>query len=72
MRTKGMGRRDFLKSSVAGLGGFIYLGSQENQPFKLVEDKREDEKRDTEACMGSFGFTGNAYEFTRFCVLSGY
>ena len=55
MRTKGMGRRDFLKSSVAGLGGFIYLGSQENQPFKLVEDKREDEKRMVYRVLGKTG-----------------
>jgi len=50
-----MGRRDFLKSSVAGLGGFIYLGSQENQPFKLVEDKREDEKRMVYRVLGKTG-----------------
>jgi hypothetical protein len=29
MAKKGMGRRDFLKSSVAGLGGFVYLSSNE-------------------------------------------
>jgi predicted aldo/keto reductase-like oxidoreductase len=50
-----MGRRDFLKSSVAGLGGFIYLGSQENQPFLLVEDKREDEKRMVYRVLGKTG-----------------
>jgi hypothetical protein len=50
-----MGRRDFLKTSVAGLGGFIYLGSHENQPLKLVEDKREDEKKMVYRVLGKTG-----------------
>jgi hypothetical protein len=50
-----MGRRDFLKSSVAGMGGFIYLGSHEKQPLQLVEDKREDERKMVYRVLGKTG-----------------
>ena len=54
MKTKGMGRRDFLKSSAAGLGGFIYLSS-EKQPLKMVEDKKEDENKMVYRVLGKTG-----------------
>jgi predicted oxidoreductase len=54
MKTKGMGRRDFLKSSAAGLGGFIYLSS-ENRPLKMVADKKEDEKKLAYRVLGKTG-----------------
>lgn len=41
MGSKGMGRRDFLKSSAAGLGGFIYLSSNEKKPPEKGEEKKE-------------------------------
>ena len=42
MSKKGMARRDFLKSTVAGLGGFIYLGANEKgSPEKGPEKKEE-------------------------------
>jgi predicted aldo/keto reductase-like oxidoreductase len=55
MKTKGMGRREFLRSSVAGLGGFIYLGSHEKPLLKLVDDKREDEKKMFYRVLGKTG-----------------
>jgi len=55
MKKKRMGRRDFLKSSVAGLGGFIYLSSNEKQPLKMVEDKKEDEKKIVYRVLGKTG-----------------
>ncbi|HYB19613.1 MAG TPA: aldo/keto reductase [Thermodesulfobacteriota bacterium] len=54
MKTKGMGRRDFLKSSAAGLGGFIYLSS-EKQPLKMVEDKKEEDKKLAYRVLGKTG-----------------
>jgi predicted aldo/keto reductase-like oxidoreductase len=54
MKTKGMGRRDFLKSSVAGLGGFIYLAN-EKQPLKMMADKKEDEKNLAYRVLGKTG-----------------
>jgi predicted aldo/keto reductase-like oxidoreductase len=41
MSKKGMGRRDFLKSSAAGLGGFIYLSSNEKSSAEKGEGKKE-------------------------------
>src|SRR5512139_720135 len=42
MRKKGMGRREFLKSAVAGLGGFVYLGaSAKSSPAEGQEKKEE-------------------------------
>jgi len=52
---KGMGRRDFLKSSVAGLGGFIYLSSNEKRPLRMVEDKKEGEKKMVYRVLGKTG-----------------
>ncbi len=37
----GMGRRDFLKSSAAGLGGFIYLSSNERSSPEKEQQKKE-------------------------------
>jgi uncharacterized protein len=54
MKTKGMGRRDFLKSSVAGMGGFIYLAN-EKQPLKMVADKKEDEMKLVYRVLGKTG-----------------
>ena len=42
MSKKGMGRRDFLKSSAAGLGGFIYLGSNEKGSPEKGQEKKEE------------------------------
>jgi uncharacterized protein len=42
MKKKGMGRRDFLKSSAAGLGGFMVLSADEKPwPEKGLESKAE-------------------------------
>ena len=42
MSKKGMGRRDFLKSTAAGLGGFVYLSANEkSSPAKGQEKKEE-------------------------------
>ncbi|MBM4329705.1 MAG: aldo/keto reductase [Deltaproteobacteria bacterium] len=41
MTTKKIGRRDFLKSSFAGLGGFIYLGANEKTLQEKLEEKTE-------------------------------
>ena len=41
MSKKGMGRRDFLKSSAAGLGGFIYFSSNEKSSPEKGQEKRE-------------------------------
>ncbi len=40
MGKKGMSRRDFLKSSAAGLGGFIYLSSDAKSPVDEEGKKR--------------------------------
>ena len=42
MIKKGMGRRAFLKSTVAGLGGLVYLGANaKSSPAKGQEEKKE-------------------------------
>ncbi len=41
MSKKGMGRRDFLKSSAAGFGGFIYLSSNEKGSPEKGEEKKK-------------------------------
>ena len=38
---EGMGRRDFLKSTAAGLGGFVYLSSNEKSPGEKGQEKKE-------------------------------
>jgi len=35
-----MGRRDFIKSSAAGLGGFVYLSSNEKRPERNQKDRK--------------------------------
>jgi predicted aldo/keto reductase-like oxidoreductase len=50
---KGMGRRDFLKSSAAGLGGFIYLSSNEKS-----SPEREQQKKDEKITYRTLGKTG--------------
>jgi hypothetical protein len=54
MSKKEMGRRDFLKSSLAGVGGFVYLAN-EKQALKMVADKKEDEKRLAYRVLGKTG-----------------
>jgi len=39
MGQKGMGRRDFLKSSAAGLGGFVYLSANEKGSPEKGQEK---------------------------------
>src|SRR5512135_1359814 len=41
MGKKGMGRRDFLKSSAAGLGGFVYLSANEKSSPEKGQEKKE-------------------------------
>jgi len=41
MSKNGMGRRDFLKSSATGLGGFIYLSSNERSSPEKEQQKKE-------------------------------
>lgn len=41
MVKKEMGRRDFLKSTAAGLGGFVYLSSNEKIPGEKGQEKKE-------------------------------
>jgi predicted aldo/keto reductase-like oxidoreductase len=50
---KGMGRRDFLKSSAAGLGGFIYLSSNEKS-----SPEKEQQKKDEKITYRTLGKTG--------------
>jgi predicted aldo/keto reductase-like oxidoreductase len=52
---KGMGRRDFLKSSVAGLGGFIYVSSNREQPLRTAQDKKAGEKKMVYRALGKTG-----------------
>lgn len=51
MGKKGMSRRDFLKSSVAGMGSFIYLSSNEKQP----EERKETSPRMVYRVLGKTG-----------------
>jgi len=51
--SKGMGRRDFLKSSAAGLGGFIYLSSNEK-----ISSERGQEKKEGTITYRTLGKTG--------------
>jgi predicted aldo/keto reductase-like oxidoreductase len=53
MSQKGMGRREFLKSSAAGLGGFAYLSS--NEKGSLLE---RPEKKDGKIAYRTLGKTG--------------
>ncbi|MGA2958450.1 MAG: aldo/keto reductase [Thermodesulfobacteriota bacterium] len=41
MMKKEMVRRDFLKSTAAGLGGFVYLSSNEKNPGEKGQEKKE-------------------------------
>ena len=41
MIKKEMGRREFLKSTAAGLGGFVYLSSNEKSPGGKGPEKKE-------------------------------
>jgi hypothetical protein len=36
-----MGRRDFLKSTAAGLGGFVYLSANEKSSPEKGQEKKE-------------------------------
>ncbi len=42
MSKKGVGRRDFLKSTVAGLGGFVYLGAKAESSLGKAQEKAEE------------------------------
>ena len=53
MSKNGMGRRDFLKSSAAGLGGFIYLSSNEKS-----SPEKEQQKKDEKITYRTLGKTG--------------
>ena len=55
MKTKGIGRRDFLKSSVAGLGAFFYAGSNEKQLLKREGDRKENKKEMVYRVLGKTG-----------------
>ena len=53
MSKSGMGRRDFLKSSAVGLGGFIYLSSNEKS-----SPEKEQQKKDEKITYRTLGKTG--------------
>jgi len=42
MSKKGMGRRDFLKYTAAGLGGFVYLSANEKSSWAKGQEKKEE------------------------------
>jgi len=42
MGRKGMGRRDFMKSTAAGLGGFVYLSANEKSSPEKEREKKEE------------------------------
>ncbi|MGD0916056.1 MAG: aldo/keto reductase, partial [Thermodesulfobacteriota bacterium] len=53
MSKKGMGRRDFLKSTAAGLGGFVYLSASEK--ISLAKDQEKKEEKITYRTLGKTG-----------------
>ena len=53
MSKKGMGRRAFLKSTVAGLGGLVYLGASEKS--SLAKGREEKEEEITYRTLGKTG-----------------
>src|SRR5512139_3984777 len=53
MGQKGMGRRDFLKSSAAGLGGFVYLSANEK-----ISPEKGQEKKEGKITYRTLGKTG--------------
>ena len=55
MAKKEMGRRDFLKSSLAGMGGFIYLSSSEKPLREKLAERKEPEKNMTYRVLGKTG-----------------
>ena len=55
MAKKGMGRRDFLKSSFASMGGFIYLSSTEKPLQEKSGERKETEKKMTYRVLGKTG-----------------
>jgi predicted aldo/keto reductase-like oxidoreductase len=55
MAKKGMGRRDFLKSSFASMGGFIYLSSTEKPLQEKSGERKETEKKMTYRALGKTG-----------------
>jgi uncharacterized protein len=42
MSKEGMGRRDFLKSTAAGMGGFVYLSANEKSSPEKGQEKKEE------------------------------
>ena len=55
MAKKEMGRRDFLKSSLASMGGFIYLSSSEKPLREKLAERKEPEKNMTYRVLGKTG-----------------
>jgi predicted aldo/keto reductase-like oxidoreductase len=55
MAKKEMGRRDFLKSSLASMGGFIYLSSSEKPLREKLAERKEPEKKMTYRVLGKTG-----------------
>ena len=53
MSKKGMGRRDFLKSTAAGLGGLVYLGA--NGKSSPAEGQEKKEEKITYRTLGKTG-----------------
>jgi aryl-alcohol dehydrogenase-like predicted oxidoreductase len=53
MSKKGMGRRDFLKSTAAAMGGFVYLGA--NGKSSLAKGQEEKEEKITYRTLGKTG-----------------
>jgi hypothetical protein len=53
MSKKGMGRRDFLKSTAAGMGGFVYLSANEKSSPEKGQEKKEE--KITYRTMGKTG-----------------
>jgi len=55
MAKKGMGRRDFLKSSLTSMGGFLYLSSTEKSLREKSEERKETAKKMTYRVLGKTG-----------------
>ena len=53
MSKKGMGRRDFLKSTAAAMGGFVYLGT--NGKNSLAKGQEKTEEKITYRTLGKTG-----------------
>jgi len=56
MSDKNIARRDFLKSTVGGVGSFFFLSANEKKPGETIEEKKPAGKKFLSRTLGKTGF----------------